>query len=267
MFQAPDVVAASNATPPTANAHDSYPSARPVPWESRAKVVFDRCMAALALLLALPILGLAALVILVDDGRPILYRTRRVGQQGREFTLLKLRTMTRDAEARLKDLEHLNSGGAHMIRITNDPRVTRSGRVLRRLSLDELPQFWNVLRGDMSLVGPRPQSPAEVALYTPQQRERLRSLPGITGLWQVSARHENDFDRWIALDLKYQETWSLWLDLSIIVHTPLAVARGTGADRGKPRFRHSSRTDISARESAWEEWHKWVPSIVSEEVA
>lgn len=247
-------------------AESSRPS-RPVPWESRFKVVFDRILAAVGLLLVSPLLGLAALLILLDDGRPILYRPRRVGQQGREFSLLKLRTMTRDADTHVKELAHLNKGGPYMIRITNDPRVTRSGRVLRRLAIDELPQLWNVLRGDMSLVGPRPQSPDEVALYTAHERERLRSLPGITGLWQVSARAENDFARWVALDLEYQNTWSWWRDLVIIARTPLAVARGTGAESGRPHLLGGRQTLEPAPESAWPQWRKWAPSIAPEELA
>jgi lipopolysaccharide/colanic/teichoic acid biosynthesis glycosyltransferase len=242
-------------------------TSRPAPWESRFKVVFDRILAAVGLLLVSPLLGLAALLILLDDGRPILYRCRRVGQQGRVFSLLKLRTMTRDADTHVKELAHLNKGGPYMIRIANDPRVTWSGRVLRRLAIDELPQLWNVLRGDMSLVGPRPQSPDEVALYTPHERERLRSLPGITGLWQVSARAENDFARWVALDLEYQNTWSWWRDLVIIARTPIAVARGTGAERGQPHLRHGSRTLEPTSVSAWPQWRKWAPSITPEELA
>lgn len=200
---------------------------RRAPWESASKAIFDRVMAALALVVVSPLLVIAALAILVNDGPPVFYRPRRAGQNGREFALFKLRTMNRDAEQRLGEIAHLNRGGCHMIRIPHDPRVTPVGRVLRRLALDELPQLLNVLRGEMSLVGPRPQSPPEVALYTSYERQRLRAQPGITGLWQVSARHQTDFARWVALDLEYQETWSFWLDLKIILRTPLAIARGT----------------------------------------
>lgn len=268
-----DTSNAADARPaPTVAARTGDPTehsgpSRPVPWESRSKKVFDRVMAAIGLLIVSPLLGLAALLILLDDGRPVIYRCRRVGQQGREFSLLKLRTMVHDADTRVKELAHLNQGGPYMIRITNDPRVTRSGRLLRRLAIDELPQLWNVLRGDMSLVGPRPQSPDEVALYTERERERLRALPGITGLWQVSARTENDFARWVALDLEYQNTWSWRRDLVIIARTPLAVARGTGAERGQPRPRRRRRTIDTDPESAWSQWRKWTPSIVPEELA
>lgn len=211
---------------PTVAPRRAHPK-KPPPWESASKAIFDRVVATLALVMVSPLLTIAALAILISDGPPVFYRPRRTGQNGHEFALFKLRTMTRDAEQRLSQVAHLNRGGRHMIRIPHDPRVTPVGRVLRRLALDELPQLLNVLRGDMSLVGPRPQSPAEVALYTPYERQRLRPLPGITGLWQVSARHETDFARWVALDLEYLETWSFWLDLKIILRTPLAIFRGT----------------------------------------
>ncbi|MFI5271437.1 MAG: sugar transferase [Ktedonobacterales bacterium] len=202
---------------------------RRVPWESVSKAVFDRSVAGVALVLLSPVFAAAALATVLCDGAPVFYRPRRVGQNGREFGLFKFRTMSLDAEQRLLELAHLNRGGGHMIRIPHDPRVTRVGRILRRLAIDELPQLLNVLRGEMSLVGPRPQSPPEVALYTPHERQRLRAIPGITGLWQVSARHNTDFAQWVALDLEYQETWSFWLDLMIMLRTPLAVAKGTGA--------------------------------------
>jgi lipopolysaccharide/colanic/teichoic acid biosynthesis glycosyltransferase len=137
--------------------------------------------------------------------------------------MYKFRTMCADAERLLPQLAHRNLGGAYMIKIPGDPRVTRVGRFLRHTSLDELPQLINVLRGEMSLVGPRPQAPNEVALYTPHQRRRLHVLPGITGLWQVTARDNPSFDEWVRLDLAYIEHWSLWLDLRILARTVLQV--------------------------------------------
>jgi lipopolysaccharide/colanic/teichoic acid biosynthesis glycosyltransferase len=143
----------------------------------------------------------------------------RVGKDGRPFVMYKLRTMTADAEQRLADLQHLNQGGPHMIKIADDPRVTRVGQLLRATSIDELPQLLNVLKGEMSVVGPRPQTPDEVALYTQEQRLRLAVKPGMTGLWQVRDRRNPSFEQWIAWDLAYIRGWSLWLDLSIACQT------------------------------------------------
>ncbi|MER3458655.1 MAG: exopolysaccharide biosynthesis polyprenyl glycosylphosphotransferase, partial [Chloroflexota bacterium] len=134
-----------------------------------------------------------------------------------------------DAEARLAELAEHNQGGAYFVQIPHDPRVTRVGRVLRYASLDELPQLINVLKGEMSLVGPRPQYPSEVALYTEEQRRRLEVLPGITGLWQVSGRSDLDFDEMCLLDLYYIESWSFWMDVQIILRTIPALISGKGA--------------------------------------
>jgi lipopolysaccharide/colanic/teichoic acid biosynthesis glycosyltransferase len=207
------------------------------PARSRMKRVIDVVLASCVLIILSPLFAIIALAILIETGMPIFYRARRIGIAGRQFTVYKFRTMHVDAEHRLPQLLHLNLGGPHMTRIPNDPRVTRVGRVLRRTSLDELPQFWNVLRGDMSIVGPRPQDLREVELDNAYQRQRLQCLPGITGLWQVVARHQNDFDSRIELDLLYQRQWSLWLDFWIMIRTPLAMARGINfnhrADAGK----------------------------------
>jgi len=146
--------------------------------------------------------------------------------------MYKFRTMCADAEARLPQLAHLNVGGAHLIRIRNDPRVTRLGSFLRRTSLDELPQLVNVVKGEMSLVGPRPQSPDEVALYSEGQRERLTVPPGMTGLWQVTARDEPRFDEWVRLDLQYIQQWSLPLDFKILLKTPAVMLRTIGRSTG-----------------------------------
>ncbi len=162
----------------------------------------------------------------LDGHGPVLFRQTRIGLHGRPFTMLKFRTMVPDAEERLGELTELNEISGHAFKIAVDPRVTRAGRFLRRTSLDELPQFWNVLRGQMSLVGPRPPIAAEVAGYDLWHRRRLSMKPGITGLWQVSARLEEEFDRWVELDLTYIDRWSLWLDLKIMVRTLPAMLAG-----------------------------------------
>jgi lipopolysaccharide/colanic/teichoic acid biosynthesis glycosyltransferase len=144
------------------------------------------------------------------------------------FRVAKFRTMVPDAEDQLAGLEALNEIRGHAFKVTDDPRLSRSGSLLRRTSLDELPQLWNVLLGQMSLVGPRPPLPSEVAGYDVWHRRRLSMKPGITGLWQVEARREADFDRWVAMDLAYIDRWSLWLDVKIIVRTIPAVLAGEG---------------------------------------
>jgi exopolysaccharide biosynthesis polyprenyl glycosylphosphotransferase len=190
------------------------------------KRVFDMIVATLALSVGSPILGAIALWIRLRDGSPVLFRQTRIGLHGRPFQMLKFRTMTVDAEERLEELLAQSEIDGAAFKMTNDPRVTRSGRFLRRSSLDELPQLWNVLRGDMSLVGPRPALPREVDTYDLWHRRRLSMKPGITGLWQVSARREGSFDTWAALDLSYIDRWSLWLDLKILARTLPAAIEG-----------------------------------------
>jgi lipopolysaccharide/colanic/teichoic acid biosynthesis glycosyltransferase len=153
----------------------------------------------------------------------VLFRQERVGLHGRRFSVLKFRTMVAGAEGRLDELREHNEVRGHAFKMTDDPRVTRVGAWLRRTSLDELPQLWNVLRGDMSLVGPRPPLPTEVAGYDVWHRRRLSMKPGMTGLWQVRARREPDFDRWVQTDLEYIDSWSFLLDLKIIARTIPAV--------------------------------------------
>lgn len=184
-----------------------------------AKRLLDIILAAAGLLMLSPLLLVVALAVKLDSKGPIFFKAKRVGRYGEVFLMYKFRTMCIDAESRLNQLSHLNQGGPYMIKIPNDPRVTRMGRILRRTSIDELPQLLNVLRGEMSLVGPRPQSPGEVALYTPLQRCRLEMPPGITGLWQVTSRHVPDFDEWIHQDLTYITHWSLALDVEILFRT------------------------------------------------
>jgi exopolysaccharide biosynthesis polyprenyl glycosylphosphotransferase len=192
------------------------------------KRVLDVAVAVTALVVLSPLLAFLAAWIAISDGRPILFRQVRIGEHGRPFAVIKFRTMVRDAEERLVDLEALNEIHGHAFKVTDDPRVTGLGRVLRGLSLDELPQVWNVLRGEMSLVGPRPPLPNEVDTYDVWHRRRLSMKPGITGLWQVAARREPEFDRWVRMDLDYIDRWSLWLDLKIIARTIPAVISQQG---------------------------------------
>ena len=187
------------------------------------KRALDIAISAVGLVVLSPLLGALALWIRLRDGSPILFRQTRIGVHGRPFNVVKFRTMAPDAEERLGELEGLNEIQGHAFKVTDDPRVTRTGGLLRALSLDELPQLWNVLRGEMSLVGPRPPLPREVGDYDVWHRRRLSMKPGITGLWQVAARREPEFDRWVRMDLEYIDRWSLWLDLKIIARTIPAV--------------------------------------------
>ena len=181
------------------------------------KRAVDLVGAGAGLALAAPLIGLAALAIKLDDGGPVFYRQRRVGLDGAEFDLIKLRTMIPGAEAQ----------GAGWAVDYADPRITRAGRVLRRLSIDELPQLWNVLNGEMSLVGPRPTLAYQVEQYTPRQRRRLAVKPGLTGWAQVNGRAKLLWTDRIELDLWYVENRSAWLDLKIIARTPRVLFSGT----------------------------------------
>ena len=192
------------------------------------KRALDATLAGLLLLVLSPLFAALALNIVWRDGGPVLFRQTRVGLNGRRFTLFKFRTMLHDAELRQDEVAHLNEVRGRAFKATNDPRLTRSGPFLRRTGLDELPQLWNVLRGDMSLVGPRPPLPSEVEGYDVWHRRRLSMKPGITGLWQVSARREAEFDRWVAIDLEYIDRWSLWLDLKILVRSLPAIVAQEG---------------------------------------
>ena len=182
-----------------------------------AKRAFDLAGASVGLLVSAPFLAAAAAAVRLEDRGPVLYRQRRVGKDGREFDLLKLRTMVVGAE-RL---------GAGYAVDEGDPRITRAGRVLRRLSVDELPQLWNVVRGDMSLVGPRPTLAYQVERYTQRQRRRLEVKPGITGWAQIQGRASLPWDERIELDVWYVEHRSFWLDLRILARTPFALFTGT----------------------------------------
>jgi exopolysaccharide biosynthesis polyprenyl glycosylphosphotransferase len=193
------------------------------------KAVFDRAVAAAALLACAPLFLAIMVIIRLSDGGPALFRQTRVGQGGRDFTVLKFRTMVVDAEQRKSHLSALNESDGLLFKMRRDPRVTRLGGLLRRSSLDELPQLINVLIGDMSLVGPRPALPHEAALYGNHTRRRLAVKPGITGLWQVNGRSDLAWDEAVRLDLRYVENWSFMLDLQILWKTWSAVLRGSGA--------------------------------------
>lgn len=184
-----------------------------------------------ALLLLAPVLLLVAIAIKLDSPGPVIFRQRRVGLDGREFDMFKFRSMAIDAEARKAELMAQNEvKDGPIFKMRHDPRVTRVGRFIRRTSLDEFPQFVNVLLGQMSLVGPRPPVPDEVALYTPEQWQRLTVMPGATGLWQVSGRSElSSFRSMLALDLQYIHNWSLRQDVSILLRTVRVVLRMEGA--------------------------------------
>ena len=194
-----------------------------------AAELVGRTIAALALLVSLPFLVAVALVVALDSaGSPFFVQTR-VGRDGRTFRLWKFRTMVTDAEAVRSRIEHLNEVDGPLFKVRHDPRVTRVGRWLRRLSVDELPQLWNVVRGEMALVGPRPPLPCEVARYDSFARRRLEVKPGLTGLWQVSGRSTLSWDEAVRLDVQYVERRSMRLDLDILCRTVGAVLTARGA--------------------------------------
>jgi len=194
------------------------------------KKVVDRVLVVAAAVVALPVLLVIAVAVRLDSPGPVLFRQTRVGAKGQYFEMFKFRTMCVDAEARLAEVAgSQDAGNTVLYKMRHDPRVTRVGRVLRRYSLDELPQLLNVLRGQMSLVGPRPPLPREVEGYEPDAVRRLRVQPGLTGLWQVSGRSDLSWDESLRLDLWYVDNWSLMLDLQILFRTARAVLRGTGA--------------------------------------
>jgi exopolysaccharide biosynthesis polyprenyl glycosylphosphotransferase len=193
------------------------------------KRVIDVVGAAIGLVLGLPVLAAAAAAIKLDSPGPVLFLQTRCTRYGRPFVMPKLRTMVSDAPARRQELAARNEMDGPVFKIKRDPRVTRVGRLLRRYSIDEMPQLWSVLKGDMSLVGPRPPLPDEVASYQTFERRRLSMRPGLTCLWQVSGRNEIGFDDWVRMDLEYIDTWSIWNDVKIMLRTIPAVLSGSGA--------------------------------------
>ncbi len=204
--------------------HPEFTGARRV-----IKSAFDKAFASVALLLTAPLFLVVVLLIRKDDGGPALFRQTRVGRDGRAFTVLKFRTMVLDAEKRKAQLTGHSEENGVLFKIRRDPRITGVGGWLRRYSIDELPQLINVLRGDMSLVGPRPALPEEAALYGDHVRRRLVVKPGLTGLWQVNGRSDLSWDESVRLDLRYVENWSFVLDLQILWKTGYAVVGGSGA--------------------------------------
>ena len=198
-------------------------------FRAATKRAIDVVSALILLALLWPVMTIAAIAIRLDSPGPTLFRQARVGKDSRPFTILKFRTMTADAESRFGDVADLNEAGHHFFKIRRDPRVTRVGSALRKWSIDELPQLWNVLRGDMSMVGPRPPLPSEASRYEDWHLRRLRVRPGITGLWQVSGRSNVNFDEAVRLDIFYIENWSVGLDAAIILRTVRAVLGRDGA--------------------------------------
>jgi exopolysaccharide biosynthesis polyprenyl glycosylphosphotransferase len=193
------------------------------------KRVLDITVATTALVLGAPVMLAIAIAIRMDSEGKIFYKAQRIGRKGRAFPCYKFRTMVHNADQLKAELEHMNERDGVLFKIAKDPRITRAGRVLRKYSLDELPQFYNVLKGDMSLVGPRPPMAAEVEQYDLAHLRRLDVLPGITGLWQVEARQDPSFDSYISLDTAYVENWNLMMDLRILARTVGVVLSGTGS--------------------------------------
>ena len=198
-------------------------------WQLFLKRISDVAASHFLIVLLSPMFIFAAIAVRLDSRGPVFFRQVRSGRNGRKFTLIKFRSMHQGAEMRKRELEKQNEMNGPVFKIRRDPRVTRFGRFMRKLSIDELPQFFNVLKGDMSLVGPRPPLPAEVEMYETWHRRRLSMKPGITCIWQVSGRNKIDFDRWMEMDLQYIDNFSLWLDFKILVRTVFVVVTGYGA--------------------------------------
>jgi exopolysaccharide biosynthesis polyprenyl glycosylphosphotransferase len=201
----------------------------PIPiWGLLLKRVLDILVSAVALVLLAPLLAFLAIAIKLDSPGPALYPGVRVGKKGRRFVCHKFRTMVSNADELKQTLRHLNERQGPFFKITDDPRLTRVGKFLRKYSLDEVPQLLNVLKGEMSLVGPRPHPTDDFEQYTLEHLRRLDVTPGISGLWQITARHDPSFERNLALDLEYIQTWNLWLDLKILLKTIPSVLNGAG---------------------------------------
>lgn len=198
-------------------------------WQLRVKRGLDVILGLGVLLLLLPLLVLVALLVSMTSPGPVLFRQERIGRDGQRFRMLKFRSMHSGAEAHRSELEELNEADGPAFKIRDDPRVTTVGRYIRKLSIDELPRLWNVVRGEMSLVGPRPPLPEEVATYDWLQRRRLSVQPGLTCIWQVSGRSHTDFARWLEMDLEYIRSWSLRLDIILLLQTVPVVLSGRGA--------------------------------------
>ncbi len=195
-----------------------------------AKRIFDLVVTLAAMPIILPFMAIVAVAIKLDSKGPILFTQDRIGLHKRPFKMFKFRSMVPDAEQRMAEIEHMNEADGPNFKIENDPRITRLGRFIRKTSIDELPQLFNVIVGDMSLVGPRPMSKRDVNLFDRGlQRKRFSVRPGITCLWQISGRSDLSFDDWLKLDIKYIDNWSFWLDLKILIMTIPTVLKGSGA--------------------------------------
>jgi len=199
-------------------------------WPLVVKRIIDIVFSVILLFLLAPVLLIAALLVKFSSGGPILFRQERMGVNKRRFMILKFRTMVPNAEKMLAELEEQNEASGPVFKIMKDPRITPIGKVLRRTSIDELPQLFNVLKGDMSLVGPRPLAVRDFEGFSEDwQRRRFSVPPGITCLWQVSGRSSISFEQWMKMDLQYLDEWSLWLDMRILARTISAVLTGSGA--------------------------------------
>ncbi len=205
-----------------------YSTVHPYGLTVMLKSLVDRIGAFIGIMASSPILLLTCLAIKFDSRGPILFKQTRTGINGRSFKLWKFRTMVVDAEEKKSELQKLNEMSGPVFKIAKDPRITRIGKLLRKYSIDELPQLFNVLRGEMSLVGPRPPLPSEVAKFELWQHRKLSVRPGLTCLWQTNGRNNIDFDEWMKLDLKYIDNWSLWEDAKILLRTIPTVLKGTG---------------------------------------
>ncbi len=212
----------------TAEYQDPLFPVKAVPYAA-AKRVFDVVISCALLLIALPIMLITVIAIKLSSRGPVFFKQVRVGEGGRYFWCYKFRSMCIDADSQKDQLMHLNEASGPVFKIKNDPRVTPIGGIIRKFSIDELPQFFNVLKGEMSVVGPRPPVPREVEEYTAFERGRLAVKPGITCLWQVSGRSNISFERWVQLDLDYIETMSFSNDIRILLRTVPAVLKGSGA--------------------------------------
>lgn len=216
-----------------AQSADEPRAALPVPhlsvYELAVKRMIDIAISLVAVLVFIPLAAVVAVAIKLDSRGPVFFKQARVSRNGTLFTLYKFRSMHENADQIKHRLGHMNEAEGPVFKIKRDPRITKIGAFIRKTSLDELPQFMNVLRGEMSLVGPRPPLPQEVERYTDYQRGRLAVKPGLTCLWQVQGRSSVSFDRWVELDLEYIRRQSLWLDVTIMLKTIPAVLKGTGA--------------------------------------
>lgn len=196
----------------------------------KIKRFFDICLSAVALVVLSPLLLVIAILIYLEDKGPVIYSQTRIGKDGRAFKLYKFRSMCVDADERLRDLQKLNERDGPVFKIRDDPRVTKIGKFIRKTCIDELPQLVNIIKGDMSIVGPRPPLPNEVEQYNSYQKQRLLVVPGLTCYWQIQKGEETTFDEWVELDLKYIKERSILLDFRLILLTFKVILSGKGAE-------------------------------------